>query len=336
MIKKIIVLGFILFAVVSLKAQDTLLTTDNTTLIGEIKSMDRGVLVIETDFSDDDFQIEWLKVKKISSQRLFRIILDNEEHYYGTIAFQDDKLIIQDDEKGSQSVKVENIVYMKQVDEGSVLDLINLTLDVGYSYTNAQNLQQLNGALNADYTRNVWGVTLYASTVVSTQTDVSPVIRNTGGLGFKVFAKHGLFAMLGADYYSNTEQSMDLRSNYNLSLGKYIFRTNRHYFNTTVGGAFMIEDYSDTLTDRTSYEGKIGVEYNMFDMGDLNVFTSVNIFPSFTEKGRMRTEYKLDIKLDLPRDFYIKGSLNYNYDNKPAEGVSFDDYVYTFGVGWEL
>jgi len=334
--KKITVLALFLFAFISMKAQDTLITTDNTKLIGEIKSMDRGVLVMETDFSDNDFTITWLKVKNLNSQRNFRIILDNDERYYGTILYEGGKLVIHDEEKGDKSVEVNDIVYMKQVDDGSVLDLINLSLDVGYSYTNANNLQQLNGSLNADYTRNRWGVNMYASTVTSVQTDVDAVVRNTGGFGFQVFMKHGFFGDLGADYYSNTEQSMQLRSNYNLSIGNYIFRTNRHYFNTTVGAAFLNENYSDTLPDRTSYEGKLGLEYNMFDMGDLNLFTSVNIYPSFTEKGRMRTEFKLDVKYDLPRDFYIKGSLNYNYDNKPAPGGTFDDYVYTFGIGWEL
>ena len=336
MMKKATIIIIILLAFGYAKAQDTLITTDNTILVGEIKSMDKGVLVIETDFSDDDFKITWLKVQKLSSQRNFRIILDSDARYYGTILFENGKLTIQDEEKGNQSVEVDDIVYMKQVDDGSVFDLINLSLDVGYSYTNANNLQQLNGNLNADYTQNHWGVSLYASTVTSVQTDVSPVIRNTGGLGFQVFMKYGFFGDLGADYYSNTEQSMKLRSNYNVSLGKYIYRSNRQYFNATAGAAFLIEDYSDTLTDRTSYEGKLGLEYNMFDMGDLNLFTSVNIFPSFTEKGRMRTEFKLDVKYDLPRDFYIKGSLNYNYDNRPAAGVTFDDYVYTFGIGWEL
>ena len=336
MIKRITILVFVLFTFISIKAQDTLITTDNTTLIGEIKSMDRGVLIIETDFSDDDFKLTWLKVKKVVSHRNFRIILKNQERYYGPIVFSNEKLTIQDEKKGNVSVAPDEIVYIKQVDQGSVLDLLNLSLDLGYSFTNAKNLEQINGSITADYTTNKWGVNIYATTAKSNQTDVETVMRNTAGLGFKAFMKYGFFAGIGGDFYSNTEQQMQLRSNYNISLGKYLFRTNRQYLNTTIGAAFLNENYSDTLPDRNSYEGKLGIEYNMFDMGDLSVFTSLNLFPSFTEKGRMRTEFKLDVKLDLPRDFYIKGSLNYNYDNQPAEGVAFDDYIYTFGVGWEL
>jgi len=336
MLKRITIIIFVLFTFISIKAQDTLVTTDNTTLIGEIKSMDRGVLVFETDFSDDDFKLTWLKVEKVVSHRKFRIILNNQERYYGSIIYSNDKLIIQDKERGEITVNTKEIVYIKHVDEGSIFDLLNLSLDVGYSFTNAKNLEQINGSINADYTTNKWSTNIYATTAMSSQTDVESVIRNTAGLGFKAFMKYGFFAGIGGDFYSNTEQHMQLRSNYNITFGKFLLRTNRQYLNTTLGGAFLNENYSDTLPDRNSYEGKLGIEYNMFDMGDLSVFTSLNLFPSFTEKGRMRTEFKLDVKLDLPRDFYIKGSLNYNYDNKPAEGVAFDDYIYTFGVGWEL
>jgi len=75
---------------------------------------------------------------------------------------------------------------------------------------------------------------------------------------------------------------------------------------------------------------------NMFDMGDLNMFTSAALYPSITEKGRFRFINKFNLKYDLPRDFYIKATLDYSYDNKPIEGVTPDDYVYTFGIGWEL
>jgi len=336
MIKHIILITLVFFTFSQIKAQDTLVTTDNTVLVGKIKSMDKGVLIMETDFSKDDFRLTWLKVKKVISNRDFRIILENQARYYGQITYSDNKLSIQDQEKGSLSVDIEEIVYLKQVDKGSIFDKINLALDAGYSFTNANNLEQLNGSLTADYTTNVWGANLYATSAVSKQTGVSLVMRNTAGIGLTAFIKHGFFAILAADYYSNTEQQMQLRSNYNINLGKFIFKTNRQYLRATVGTAFLNENYSDTLVDRNSIEGKFGLEYNMFDMGDLSVFTSINLFPSFTEKARLRTEYKLDIKLDLPRDFYIKGSLNYNYDNQPAEGVGFDDYIYTFGIGWEL
>lgn len=317
-------------------AQDTLVSTDNTILVGEIKEMDKGIISIETDFSDSDFKISWLKIKEINSQRNFRFILSNQQRYYGTISMEDGKIIIHDTEQGVITTNNEELVYIKQVDKGSVLDLVNLSMDLGYSFTNAKNLEQINASINTNYYTNIWGVSAYFNTVQSTQDDVSPVKRNNGGFGAKVFAKYGLFVTADADFFSNTEQNMDLRSNYSVSFGRYFIKTNRIYFNTSVGVSYLMENYSDTLVDRESYEGKITLEYNMFDVGDLNLFSKLDLFPSFTEKGRMRTLFNFSAKYDLPRDFYIKAGLNYNYDNKPAEGVDPNDYVYTFGIGWEL
>ncbi len=327
---------FFLIAFNILKAQDTLVSTDNTILVGEIKEMDKGVISIETDFSDSDFKISWLKVKEIKSERNFRFILSNQKRYYGTISMEGDKIAIHDTEKGNIVITTEELVYIKQVDEGSVLDLINLSMDLGYSFTNANNLEQINGNINVDYYTNIWGISGFFNTVQSRQDDVSPVKRNEGGFGAKIFAKYGLFVTADANFYSNNEQNMDLRSNYSASFGKYFIKTNRIYFNTSIGIAYLMENYADTLSDRESYEGKISLEYNMFDVGDLNLYSKIDLFPSFTENGRLRTLFSFNAKYDLPRDFYIKAGLNYNYDNKPAEGVDPNDYVYTFGIGWEL
>ena len=44
----------------------------------------------------------------------------------------------------------------------------------------------------------------------------------------------------------------------------------------------------------------------------------------------------MTLKYDLPKGFYIKGNIDFHYDNKPIEGNSPDDYVYTLGIGWSL
>ena len=333
---KYLLFVFVLLVMNEVKSQDTLVSTDNTILVGEIKEMDKGVISIETDFSDSDFKISWLKIKEIKSQRNFRFILSNQKRYNGFISMEGDKIVIHDSENGDVMITTEELVYIKQVDKGSVLDIINLSLDLGYSFTNANNLEQINGNLNADYYTNIWGVSGYFNTVQSKQNDVDPVKRTNGGFGAKVFSKYGMFFTAEADFYSNNEQNMGLRTNYSVSFGRYFIRTNRIYFNTSAGVAYLMESYSDTLPDRESYEGKVTLEYNMFDVGDLNLYTKVDFFPSFTEKGRLRTLFSFNVKYDLPRDFYIKAGLNYNYDNKSAEGVDPNDYVYTFGVGWEL
>jgi len=54
-------------------ANDVVVTTSGVRLVGEIKSMTKDVLVLETDYSDVDFKIEWDKVASIESDRQFLV-----------------------------------------------------------------------------------------------------------------------------------------------------------------------------------------------------------------------------------------------------------------------
>ena len=52
---------------------DSLVFKNGNIMVGEIKSMDRGVFQIETDYSDSDFKIEWDKIYAIQTTTSFFI-----------------------------------------------------------------------------------------------------------------------------------------------------------------------------------------------------------------------------------------------------------------------
>ena len=51
--------------------QDSLVMKNKEKLIGEIKSFDEGVLIIETAYSDKDFNVEWDKIASIKTEQKF-------------------------------------------------------------------------------------------------------------------------------------------------------------------------------------------------------------------------------------------------------------------------
>ena len=104
-----------------------------------------------------------------------------------------------------------------------------------------------------------------------------------------------------------------------------------------LGVAYNAEDYTATVDDnRNSAEAFVAVEVNLFDFNDLSLVSGVTAYPSLTETRRIRTDFKIDLKYDLPLDLFVKLGFNYNYDNKPVAGASYDDYVFRTTVGWEL
>jgi hypothetical protein len=52
-----------------------LILKNGNIIVGEFKDMDKGVLTIETDYSDSDFKIEWEGIKEIYSKTKFLITL---------------------------------------------------------------------------------------------------------------------------------------------------------------------------------------------------------------------------------------------------------------------
>ncbi len=339
--KIITIILFFIFTIIGFSAysQDTLVAKDGTVLHGEIKEMNHGTITMGTSFSDDDFTITWLEVNKIVSSRLFRFTLTDGSRLYGTIRKDTmiNKLIIEDKEVGTVSIDPNQLVYLKQVDGGSFLDVMNLSMDFGYSLSKANNLQSLNGSLNVDYIMSKWGLKGFYNALLSSQDNIESTNRQEGEVTGERFFPKDYYAKITTNLFTNNAQDIKLRSTYSASIGKYLIHTNRIYLNTDIGIARTLENYiPDSLSERKNIEGKFGIEYNMFDIDDLNLFLKIDIFPSITESYRIRSTYNFTVKYDLPRDFYIKGSIDYKYDNKPLEGMDPDDYVYTFGIGWEL
>jgi hypothetical protein len=120
-------------------------------------------------------------------------------------------------------------------------------------------------------------------------------------------------------------------------MGRYFVHTNHLYFGGGAGIAWNNERFFEsTEGTRNSVEAFGSLEANLFDLKDFSLLTNLTIYPSLTEKKRIRSDFKLDLKYDLPLDFFIKLGTTFNYDNKPIDDASQLDYVIQTTFGWEL
>jgi len=320
---------------------DSLVMNTGEILVGEVKDLMRGVVAIETDYSDSDFKVEWDKVKYVNTERKYIITMSNGDRYHGSLmsAGNREMVIINDEDDGPSTVNIIDIVFLKSVD-ANFLSRIDLLMSVGYTLTKANESHQVSARLNAGYLSNKIGVDLYFSAVRTVQTPDSVTIstsRTEGGLGFRFFIVRDWFAMVGTELLQSTEQKLSLRALTKGGIGNYIVNTNRMYFVLAGGAAWNYEDYNDiTISDRNSAEAFAALEYSIFDIGDLDLRTSLVGYPSLTESGRFRSDFSFDLKYEFPLDFFINLGFTLNYDNKPVEGASETDYVLQTTFGWEL
>ena len=195
------------------------------------------------------------------------------------------------------------------------------------------------------YLADRWSLDGYYNSLFSAQDNVNTIRRNDGGVGYRYYLPKDWYLLADISFLSNTEQDLQLRTNIRPGVGKYILHTNAAYWGFSVGAALSNETYNEVVTADTTFtpdprlstEGFLGSELNLYDIGDLNLFTNIIVYPSFTETGRVRVDYRFDAKYNdfLLKDFYIRAGFTLNYDNQPAVAGKEVDYVFTTGFGWQ-
>ncbi len=321
---------------------DSLIFTNNDVIVGEIREMNGGILRIETDYSDSDFTIEWDKIAEFHSSQFYTIALEDKSIYTSaTLKTVKPGTMQITSPDGNREVAFIEIVYLRELDS-SFWSKLSANIDLGFSLTKANNLRQYNARAGLGYKTDKWILSGTYSQVKSNQDDAASTERMDASLGADYQLKNSFFIGSSINFLSNNEQLLNLRTTSQLGLGYYMIRSGTMYWSGFTGLAINNEDYTtnpetpDVSSDRQSMEGVLGLELNMFDIGDLNIFTNLYLYPSLTETGRYRVDYRFDIKYDLPLDFYIKGGLTFNFDNRPIDGASEMDYVVQTGFGWEL
>lgn len=316
---------------------DSIVLKNKDKIVGEIKSLDKGVLTVKTDYSDSDFKITWLEVISVRSEQTYLLTLSDGSRINSTLYTKPGdttKVTLKDEFELTTDIK--NIVYIKPV-KNDFLSRFVASISLGYNLTKSNNLHQFSVSSNLSYTAYKWLFTAGFNSVRSNQDDVEETQRTDANIGIKYFMKNDWFYSTSADFLSNDEQKLELRSTIKGGLGKYFTHTNRLYFGGGFGLAFNNEKYTDeSSTNRNSLEAYGTLMLNIFDLNDLSLSTDATLYPSLTEGGRYRLDYNLNFKYDLPLDFFLKLGLSYNYDSKPVEGASNSDYVFQSSFGWEF
>ncbi|MEN2280501.1 DUF481 domain-containing protein [Algoriphagus sp. SE2] len=333
---------------------DTLILNNKDLIIGEIKTMDKGVLTIETDYSDSDFKITWTGISQVFSKAKYLITLSNGKRYNGTINSIDNETIeidtydpdyilslrkkksnTEDIGGGKISVAIADIVYLNALDDG-FWSRLSANIDLGWSLTRANNLRQYNVRSGLGYLADRWKVNATYNTLRSNQDNVDPVKRTDADFTYNYFLPKDWFLLYDITFLSNTEQLIKLRTGNKVGFGKYVIHTNRTYFGFQTGLNFNNEVYLDDSPSRKTGEAFIGSELNLYDIGDLSLYSQVVAYPSISDWGRFRTDFRLDVKYEFFSDFYVKMGTTLNYDNRPVEGATTTDYIFQTTVGWSL
>jgi len=335
-IKSFLGMCLLLMSNMLLSQRDSLVMTNGDVLVGEIKSMDKGIIFIETPYSDKDFNVKWGEIKEVYSTTRFLITLQDGRRINSSLATDEDGGIILLEENGdtiqTTSDDLVNLVGLKS----EFWSRVNANVDLGFSFTKANNIKQGTLNLGAGYLGDHWSTDLFFNLFRSVQDSINPTERNEGGLNYKYYLQHDWYLMADGNYLSNTEQALKARYTGKLGAGKFLIHSNQSYWGLGGGLSMNIESFTNGTESQSSAEAYAGTELNLFDTGDLSLLSTLYVYPSLTESKRIRSDFRIDTKYEFTGDLYIKFNLTLNYDNRPAIAGKETDYVYGISLGWEL
>ena len=308
-------------------------------LVGEIKHLDRGKLYFKTD-ATGTIEIEWPDVTRLESNRMLRIERRDGAVIIGSLSVSDkDDTVVINSYVGSWEQQIEHIVSFDQFEE-DFWDRLDIDTVVGYSFTKSNGVQQLNLAADLRYDTEDRSHQLSMSHQQSTSDNAETTLRRTVDLQTLRYTDTVYFSGWTASFERNDALGLDHRF-----LGAWVF--GREFYPLSnqrlrlAAGLDVSEEAGREASSTTSSELVLNgsIDWYRFSSPELDLTSSVSIFPSLTEKGRVRAKADLRLRWEIYDDLFWDLTFYDDYDNQPTSGENADgsgsnDYGITTGLGW--
>ncbi len=336
--QRFILIFLLLGGFYTIHAQDSLVLSNNDIIVGELKEMNKSVAVMETDYSDSDFKIEWDEIKRIHTKAEFLISVFPGEQYDGQLISGDStQLYIVKQQDTIASTTLDKIFFIREVKAG-FLSRFSGELSVGYNMAKAENLSEFSIRSRLAYRAKRWTLSGKYDDIRSSRDNTDPVKRVDAALNYQYFLKRNWFTVTEVSWLSNTEQDIKLRTLGKIGVGKLLAQSKKLYWGLQAGATYNNETYNTTTgtSSQNSAEAFLGTELNLFDVKDFSLLTKATVYPSLTESNRWRFDYGIDLKYDLPLNFFVKLGFTFNYDSQPINNASNTDYIFQTTIGWDF
>ncbi len=116
-------------------------------------------------------------------------------------------------------------------------------------------------------------------------------------------------------------------------------QTNSSQLRLSAGVNLNRENYTGSDTVSVSGEGVVGGDFLAFhfDSPTLDVNTSLYVYPSVTDPGRIRIQFDSRFSYELLKDFTVALTLDDWFDSRPgSETAQKNDFSVTFSLGWNF
>jgi putative salt-induced outer membrane protein YdiY len=318
----------------SAAAQDVVITVTGDKLVGEIIRVEKDVLTFSTGYSDADFKIEWDKVASIESTRQFLVETFDGKRLSGSL--KPDPATKGTVQIAGTSVPLAEVSAVQPF-ERKFWSRFDSGLDFGYSMTRTNSAKQLSLGSNLSYRDAHYYDVLFANVFSSSQENAPDTQRWELGNDLRRLLGSRWYVNTTQDFLNSEEQGLDLRTTIGGGGGRYLTRSSSQHLAVGAGLAWTNENYTDAaLPTKDSAEAYFSTEFMTEKLKITDFITRFTYYPSLTIDNRYRLAYRFDLDFNLPGDWYFRIGFFDNYDSKPPESFSKNDYGWSNAFGFKF
>ena len=320
---------------------DLVVMNNGDRFVGEIKSMDFGQLEFKASYMASSVELDWTKVTEIESTRRFRVefadgvLASGPITRSGTAAaavnFEVEEIF------GTYTRGALEVISIEPL-ERSFWSRFRGSADVGLTLQPEVGQTTWTGNASVDYPAEKFRVDSQISSYFDSQENADNSVRQSFGLSYYQYLSKKWFALGMIGFLKDNQLNLDLRSTYSVNGGRFLTHSNRQGLAVFAGIAATNEKYFDTTTNSngTSAEILTGGEFYLVRFASSQVKTKLLTYSSLTDWGRVRVDWESSFSWEIWNNVYWKMSILENYDSRPPEGASHNDFTMTtsFGVSF--
>jgi hypothetical protein len=330
----------ILIAAHAHAATDVVTLKNGDHLTGEIKSVDRGILRFDPDYSDA-IDITWEHVATLVSATNFEVTLDSGERLFSTLGDAAEAATINlasfDDER--RALPIATIVRMNPI-EGRIIERIEMSVDLGYSLAKANEAEQSSLGYDFQYRDEVRLLRLKADSSTTQDENDPPSTRVNTSLNWRRFLEGREWdPIVIGQIERNDELGINRRITAGGGMSRWLTDTNTNrmsFFGGLVGG----KEEADGIEDaESSFEAVVGLtaEWFRYDEPELDVSLNFSVYERMTGESKTRGNLDVDFRWELFSDSFWGFNIYYSFDTHPESATaSKNDYGVVTSLGWDF
>ena len=329
---------FTLSAPIAHANTDVVVFLNGDRLTGELKSLERGLLRFKTD-ATNTIRIEWDKVAYVSSDQNVQVETEEGLRFLGSLSWPPRSgEIVVETISGAFELDANRIVKLTPIKE-TVTGRFDGQLALGYNFTKASKVKQLNVGLDLDYRTELRIFSLDLDAVTSDTGDTEASQRNNLNFTYRRLRANrwvntGLFRLT-----RNDELGLDMRTSVGGGIGRIMRQSSSSALLLEGGVTINKENNAGGVEGENTWElySSVNWDWWRYDLPELDLSADWQLFPSLSESGRLRSEFDITFRWEFIDDFFWSLSYYNSYDSRPKDpSASKTDYGVNTSVAWDF